>query len=182
VVAEIWPTARVVLFGSQAAGLALPGSDLDLVVLGVMPHLATPAEGFGAPARNTAANLLETLARRLRAAGLIRRHTLVRAKVPIVKTFLLSVDSAGRPMGRGSAQMAADISIGAANGAAAVALVQRAVAWLPPLRPLCLVVKALLKEAGLNEVFTGGVSSYVLINMVIAHLQCEGYDVRHVLQ
>jgi hypothetical protein len=45
---------------------------------------------------------------------------------------------------------------------------------LPPLRPLVLVTKALLKEAGLNEVFTGGLSSYSLINMTIAHLQAEG--------
>jgi DNA polymerase sigma len=45
---------------------------------------------------------------------------------------------------------------------------------LPPLRPLVLVIKAMLKEAGLNEVFTGGLSSYSLVNMVVAHLQAEG--------
>jgi len=45
---------------------------------------------------------------------------------------------------------------------------------LPPLRPLVLTAKALLKEAGLNEVFTGGLSSYSLFNMAVAHLQCEG--------
>lgn len=28
---------------------------------------------------------------------------------------------------------------------------------VPPLRPLCLVVKAFLREHGMNEVFTGGV-------------------------
>lgn len=27
----------------------------------------------------------------------------------------------------------------------------------------------------LNEVFTGGLSSYSIINMVMAHLQCMGY-------
>ncbi|KXZ49555.1 hypothetical protein GPECTOR_20g409 [Gonium pectorale] len=183
VAGSIWPEARVVLFGSQAAGLALPGSDLDLVVLGVMPHLATPAEGFGRQQRERASQLLETLARRLRSEGLLSKYSLVRAKVPIVKTQLQPPDQGdGRPADRGGRaggggwRLAADISIGAANGVAAVALVQRAIAALPPLRPLCLVVKALLKEAGLNEVFTGGVSSYALVNMLIAHLQCEGYD------
>jgi hypothetical protein len=38
--------------------------------------------------------------------------------------------------------------MGAANGAAAVALMQRAVTALPPLRPLCLLLKALCKDAG----------------------------------
>lgn len=33
---KLWPRSRVLLFGSQAAGLSLPGSDLDVVVLGVM--------------------------------------------------------------------------------------------------------------------------------------------------
>jgi hypothetical protein len=50
----------------------------------------------------------------------------------------------------------------------------RQVRALPPLRPLVLAAKALLKEAGLNEVFTGGLSSYSLLNMAVAHLQCEG--------
>ncbi len=69
----------------------------------------------------------------------------------------------------------ADISLGAANGAAAVDYVRRQVVSVPPLRPLCLVVKAFLRERGVNEVFTGGLSSYAVVNMVMAHLQQEGY-------
>jgi DNA polymerase sigma len=45
---------------------------------------------------------------------------------------------------------------------------------LPPLRPLVLAVKALLKEASLNEVFSGGISSYALMTLMAAHLQAEG--------
>lgn len=64
-------------------------------------------------------------------------HT-IHAQVPIIKTELLL----SGPSGRGPpTRLPADISIGAANGAAAVALVQRAVAALPALRPLCLVAK-----------------------------------------
>jgi non-canonical poly(A) RNA polymerase PAPD5/7 len=40
---------------------------------------------------------------------------------------------------------------------------------LPALRPLVLVVKALLKDAGLNDAGSGGLSSYGLINMVRTH-------------
>lgn len=61
-----------------------------------------------------------------------------------MKTQLLPVDGSGRPLpssGGGGRLLSADISMGAANGAAAVALVQRAIAWVPPLRPLCLVLK-----------------------------------------
>lgn len=72
-----------------------------------------------------------------------------------------------------------DISIGAVNGAAAVHYVSRQLAALPPLRPLTLVAKALLKEASLNEVFTGGLSSYVITLMAIAHLQAGAGVVNH---
>lgn len=44
---------------------------------------------------------------------------------------------------------------------------------LPPMRALVLVLKCYLKSLGLNEVATGGLSSYSLCNMVIAHLQEE---------
>lgn len=48
--------------------------------------------------------------------------------------------------------MPADISIGTSNGARAVALLNRQLSALPMLRPLMLVVKAFLREQGLNEV------------------------------
>ncbi len=41
------------------------------------------------------------------------------------------------------------------------------------MRPLVLVLKAYLKSVHLNEVMTGGLSSYSLCNMVVAHLQEE---------
>lgn len=44
---------------------------------------------------------------------------------------------------------------------------------VPPLRPLVLVVKAFLRQKGLNEVYTGGLSSYSIFLMVLAHLQAE---------
>ena len=42
-----------------------------------------------------------------------------------------------------------------------------------PMKALTLVLKAYLKVQRLNDVATGGLSSYSLCNMVIAHLQEE---------
>jgi len=47
----IWPEARAVLFGSQATGLALPGADLDVVVLGASEELRRPGTGFSKVSR-----------------------------------------------------------------------------------------------------------------------------------
>jgi DNA polymerase sigma len=44
---------------------------------------------------------------------------------------------------------------------------------MPALRPLVLVLKALLKQNGLNEAAVGGLSSYALGNMVcVPHVGC----------
>lgn len=48
--------------------------------------------------------------------------------------------------------MAADISLGTANGARAVFYVCSQLQALPALRPLVLAVKAFLRQRGLNEV------------------------------
>jgi DNA polymerase sigma len=47
---------------------------------------------------------------------------------------------------------------------------------MPPLRALVLVLKALLKQSGLNEVHQGGLSSYSVTLMVISHLQRSGFQ------
>ena len=43
----------------------------------------------------------------------------------------------------------------------------------PALRSLVLVLKSLLKANGLNDVSTGGLGSFALANMALAHLQEE---------
>ena len=43
---SVWPGCRAALFGSQATGLALPGADLDVVVLGASSELQRAGSGF----------------------------------------------------------------------------------------------------------------------------------------
>ena len=43
---SIWKRAYALPFGSQATGLALPGADVDIVVLGVGPELKRAGSGF----------------------------------------------------------------------------------------------------------------------------------------
>lgn len=44
----------------------------------------------------------------------------------------------------------------------------------PSLRALTIIIKALLKQAGLNERVSGGLGSYCILNLVMAHLISEG--------
>ena len=45
---NMWPSSATYLFGSEASGLALPVSDLDVVILGVGPAMQSAAQGFTA--------------------------------------------------------------------------------------------------------------------------------------
>lgn len=58
-------------------------------------------------------------------------------------------------------------------GVRAAAFMQQQ-AWLfPPMKPLVIVLKALLCSRDLNNTANGGLSSYSLTNMVVAHLMEE---------
>ena len=234
----LWPHSRVALFGSQATGLALPGSDLDVVVLGVGATLARAGSGFTPVQRKQLGELLEDLldallqvrcaagpcgawqplgsslagaapaspagprrpaptlplppppapcrsaacwrARRRSsrpkcpsssaASPLVRAHAgACREPAPawpaLLAALLLAPPAAplrsrsrlgpltippASPRGSalccaGPGGLAADISLGAENGAQAVEFVRRQVLAVPPLRPLCLAVKAFLR-------------------------------------
>jgi hypothetical protein len=99
---------------------------------------------------------------------ILGKAQIIGARIPIIKCTIRAPGC--------HAPLPIDISIGTANGAEAVDFIRRQVIDVPPLRPLTLVVKALLRDRGLNEVFTGGLGSYAVVNMVLAHLQSEGYD------
>lgn len=67
-----------VLFGSQATGLALPNSDLDVAVLGVGAHLGRAGSGYSREQRAVLQQLLAQLAARLKARGVLRGKPQVR--------------------------------------------------------------------------------------------------------
>lgn len=140
--AEVYP------FGSQETKLYLPQGDLDLVVVS-----------------NSMANLRVQSALRTMAACL-RRHNLAtdvqviaKAKVPIIK-FVTTY-----------ARLKVDISLNHTNGLTTASYVNSWLRKWPHIRPLILVVKYLLMQRGMSEVFSGGLGSYSVIIMVISFLQ-----------
>lgn len=120
--------------------------------------------------RKTLVGLLRRLLNSLhRHSGNLEKAEVIGARVPILKCMM-------RFPGAPEA-LPVDISLGVVNGASLVVFLRRQVIALPPLRPLVLAVKALLRDRGLNEVFTGGVGSYAVVNLVVAHLQEQGYSI-----
>ncbi|XP_036318555.1 non-canonical poly(A) RNA polymerase protein Trf4-1 isoform X2 [Rhagoletis pomonella] len=153
VVHSIWPKALVEIFGSFRTGLFLPTSDIDLVVLGLWEK---------AP--------LRTLETELIARGIAEPHSvrvLDKASVPIIK------------LTDRETQVKVDISFNMQSGVQSAELIKKYKQEFPLLAKLVLVLKQFLLQRDLNEVFTGGISSYSLILMCISFLQLHPHQIDH---
>nr|XP_040045096.1 LOW QUALITY PROTEIN: terminal nucleotidyltransferase 4A [Gasterosteus aculeatus aculeatus] len=145
IIKELWPTADVQIFGSFSTGLYLPTSDIDLVVFGKWER--PPLQE------------LEQALRKHNVAEPFSIKVLDKATVPIIK--LTEQETEGK----------VDISFNSETGVKAAALIKDYVKMYPVLPYLIFVLKQFLLQRDLNEVFTGGISSYSLILMVISFLQ-----------
>ncbi|XP_077302789.1 terminal nucleotidyltransferase 4B-like isoform X2 [Arctopsyche grandis] len=144
-VRRLWPHARVEVFGSYRTGLYLPTSDIDLVVIGNWEKLP-----------------LRTLERELVDQDIAEANSikvLEKATVPIVK------------MTDKFSDVKVDISFNMSSGVRSAELIKEYKQKYPVLSKLVMVLKQFLLQRDLNEVFTGGISSYSLILMCISFLQ-----------
>ncbi|XP_056267844.1 terminal nucleotidyltransferase 4A isoform X2 [Pseudoliparis swirei] len=154
IIKELWPTADVQIFGSFSTGLYLPTSDIDLVVFGKWER--PPLQE------------LEQALRRHNVAEPFSIKVLDKATVPIIK--LTDQET----------EVKVDISFNMETGVKAASLIKDYVTMFPVLPYLIFVLKQFLLQRDLNEVFTGGISSYSLILMAISFLQLHPrIDARH---
>mmetsp|Transcript_5910 Transcript_5910/g.11535 ORF Transcript_5910/g.11535 Transcript_5910/m.11535 type:complete len:821 (+) Transcript_5910:242-2704(+) len=167
-VKSLWPEGKAVIFGSQASGLALPGADLDVAIVGVGPNMSSASSGFSSSAKRRVKEMLHALVQELMRRNVVQGFAeIIEARIPIIK-FSAHLGSSSVPV---------DISVGTQNGIAAVEFLRANILTCAPLRPLVLYIKSVLRERNLNEVFTGGMGSYSVVNIVMAYLQQQGHNV-----
>ncbi|KAJ7338359.1 hypothetical protein JRQ81_011389 [Phrynocephalus forsythii] len=145
VIKDLWPAADVQIFGSFSTGLYLPTSDIDLVVFGKWE--SPPLQQ------------LEQALRKHNVAEPYSIKVLDKATVPIIK--LTDQET----------EVKVDISFNVETGVKAAQLIKDYMKKYTVLPYLILVLKQFLLQRDLNEVFTGGISSYSLILMAISFLQ-----------
>uniref|UniRef100_A0A3B3ZJU1 Terminal nucleotidyltransferase 4A n=1 Tax=Periophthalmus magnuspinnatus TaxID=409849 RepID=A0A3B3ZJU1_9GOBI len=146
IIKELWPTSDVQIFGSFSTGLYLP-TDIDLVVFGKWER--PPLQE------------LEQALRKHNVAEPFSIKVLDKATVPIIK--LTDQET----------EVKVDISFNVETGVKAASFIKDYVKKYPVLPYLIFVLKQFLLQRDLNEVFTGGISSYSLILMVISFLQLQ---------
>ncbi|XP_028392736.1 terminal nucleotidyltransferase 4A-like [Dendronephthya gigantea] len=149
VIKQLWSQAKVELFGSCQTGLYLPTSDIDLVVHGKWESL---------PLR-TLEN--ELIAEEIADPNSIR--VLDKAAVPIIKV----TDK--------KTQVKIDISFNMDTGVQSAEMIKSYMDKYPALPYLTFVLKQFLVNRDLNEVFSGGISSYTVVLMIVSFFQHSGH-------
>ena len=151
VVNEVSPKYKVNLYGSYSTGLCLPWSDIDTVITCENGH---PDEFF-----------LSKLYIKLTNKPWVREHKFIEnTAIPIIK--LVSNDKFNFHI---------DISEESEKhfGLKTVELVKSYLNAYSVLKPIILALKTLLNNGNLNNPYTGGLSSYGLILMVVSFIQSE---------
>ena len=151
VVDEVNPNYKVNLYGSYCTGLCLPWSDIDTVI----SHDPAHGEEF----------FLNKLYIKLTTKSWVKTHKFIEnTNVPIIK--LVSNDKFNFHI---------DISVENDKhfGLKTVELVKSYMKTYPVLEPIILALKTLLANGNLNNPYTGGLSSYGLILMVVSFIQSK---------
>ena len=154
---EITDKYEVKLYGSRATNLCLMWSDLDVVIIKKNPKnnaLQNPL------------SILDKLCSNLNQKSWIKAIKYINtAKVPIIK--LTTIDE--------FKNMQIDISMEDQShyGLKCVDLVKGFIKEYEVLEPLVFAIKTLLKIAYLNDPYTGGISSYGVILMIVFFLKQE---------
>mmetsp|Transcript_11498 Transcript_11498/g.16859 ORF Transcript_11498/g.16859 Transcript_11498/m.16859 type:complete len:438 (-) Transcript_11498:962-2275(-) len=172
---------KVSVFGSQATGLLLPTSDIDITIVlkeGGKEDEETKTkenqvlqdqedmENWNISGTSSSLSPLHILASALGTEwieDLKYLEVIENTRVPLVK--FMTTDG-----------LAMDISFNQDNGPRAAALMKTFLQAMPPLRPLTFVLKYYLALRGLNEPYSGGIGSYMLQLMIVSFLQHRERD------
>lgn len=141
---KLFADAQVLMFGSSASALAIKGSDIDIVIF--CPSIKS-------------IKLIEKIQKKLLLVKAFEYVELIHAAVPILK---LKDNKTG---------ICADLAFNRDDGIHGCIVATTCVQMFPELRPLYFVLKAFLRERGLDSTRTGGVCSFMLINMIVYYLQ-----------
>ena len=148
VILSVFEDAKVKMFGSSATGLDLPSSDIDIVVFKEGVPIKTLIKSIE--------NAFNSQEKRIKGM-----EVLLHTKVPLIKIL------------ESYSNINIDISFNTDDGCKAVPVLQDIIEKFPHFKYLVFVMKTFLKIRGLNETYTGGVGSFLLLLMVFAYLQYE---------
>jgi non-canonical poly(A) RNA polymerase PAPD5/7 len=166
---------QVDVFGSQATGLCLPTSDIDIAII------EFEKEDDNETMEKDAGNEQNEMKNWDKPTGspLQRLGEALRQKWTTDLSYLEVIENTRVPLVKftyGPTNISVDVCFNQQTGKQAAKLMKQYMDAMPPLRPLTFVLKYFMASRGLNQPYTGGVGSYLLQVMIVSFLQHRERD------
>ena len=150
---ENFPDYSCELYGSFRIGLSLPDSDIDILILSKQDNNLDNDRN-----KYYLYNSLKKIYDVFNNENSFSYLELIEAKVPIIKCTYKETN------------IQIDISMYKDNGASAVKVFEKIISIYPEIKPLMLLIKYMLRQRKLNEIYKGGVSSFILFTLLYYYL------------
>ena len=147
-----YPEYRCILYGSFKTGLSIPDSDIDILILSKEGKEEQTSKN---KLLEEALNKIHSLFDSTKAFSYLE---IIKAKVPIIKCTYKETN------------INVDISFFRKNGFSAVKTIEKVLNSFPEIKPLMLVIKYALKQRKLNEIYKGGVSSFIIFSLIYYYI------------
>ena len=147
-----YPEFICVLYGSFKTDLSLPDSDIDILIL-------SKDQKDEEELKN---RIVDETIRKIHQLFISTNSfsylEMIKAKVPIIKGTYKETN------------INVDISFFRKNGLFAIKTVEKSIENFPEIRSLMLVIKYALRQRQLNEIYKGGVSSFIIFSLLYYYL------------
>lgn len=165
IISKRHPKVEVRAYGSHESGLAMPWSDIDLVLVNKNTSTDNP---FSSDDKHLMMNI-ETLLKENK--DIVKEIKFIKsATVPVIK-----LTSTEEFLNRKVDLTLREYTDNQHSGENCVELVKGYIKTYPVFKPLALVLKQLIYEAKMNDTYQGGLSSYGITLMVVAYLQYKQF-------
>ena len=146
---------KCVLYGSFKTDLSLPDSDIDILIVEKDNKMN---EENSENEKDILTEIIKKIYNILFDTKNFTYIEMIKAKVPIIKCTLKETE------------VNVDISFFRKNGADAVKTIEKIIDIFPEIRPLTLVIKYTLRQRQLNEIYKGGISSFIIFSLIYYYM------------
>ena len=150
IIEDNFPKYKCKLYGSFITELSLPNSDIDILI-------TQKDENDGCIEKNLHQNL-ENIYSVLKNHNVFNDLEKINAKVPIITGTFKSTN------------IHVDISLFKKNGVDAAEIIKKVINIYPEIKPLLLLIKYVIRQRDLNQIYTGGVSSFIIFTLLYYYI------------
>ena len=155
IIEDNFPNYKCILYGSFTTELSLPNSDIDILIIEKEESKNKLTEMLQ---EKKLMQNLQNIYTILKNKNIFSNLEMINAKVPIITGLFNSTN------------VHVDISLYKKNGVDVAEIIKKVNSIYPEIKPLLLLVKYVLRQRNLNQIYTGGISSFIIFTLLYYYI------------